>query len=177
MINEIENSLVALITSRLESARKIGVQKGIQGLAQPAVYASIEEGKFEKHGQKSVQQYLKVYLDIIFSNLKDQRSRREGINLILEGAVQLLLFNNLGLQIAPLEPKNWRNTTTTELDELGMISYSLELSTSYFLTKSEDEAVTDLLSVGLSLYLADPADETADATDIVALPELPKGLS
>lgn len=175
MINEIENNLVDLLTSRLESARKIGVQKGVQGITQPAVYASVEEGRFERISKSTVKQTLKVYLDIIFANLKDQRSRREGINLILEGALLLLLFNKLGLAIDPLEPKAWRNTTTPELDELGLISYSLELSTGHYLEKLDDEAVTDLLRVGLEYFLQDPVDATADAIETVNLPELPKG--
>lgn len=173
MINEIENAIVSLLTAKLASARKIAVQKGTAGIAQPAVYASVESGSFERIGQNKSKLNLTVWLDIIFSNLKDQKERREGINLILEGAVQLLLQNDLGLNIHPLEPKNWKNTTTEEFDELGMISYSLELSTFYHLAKLDTEITTDLLRVGMECYLQDVPDSTADATELIDLPLLP----
>jgi hypothetical protein len=168
MLNEIENGLVERITQRLESARKIGVQKGVEGLTQPAVYASAEAGTFKKVGQSSFEHEVKIFLDVIFSNLKDQRSRREGINLILEGIVQLLTLQTLDLSIDPLRPLSWRNTTTEDMDKLGLISYSLELRTAYIITRVDDEAVTDLLTIGLQYYLK-PGDDTADAGDTVTL--------
>lgn len=166
MINEIEDATVSLLTANLESARKIGVQKGVQGLTHPAVYASVDEGHFEKVTGATYKQFVTLYVDIIFSSLKDQKARREGINLILEGALQLLLFNDLGLGIHPLAPKSWKNTTTTELDELGLISYSLELSTFYHLKKQSTEEVSDLITIGLS-YLLTPGDTTVDGSDIL----------
>jgi hypothetical protein len=175
MLNEIETNIAELLTTRLESARKVGVQRGVQGLTQPAVYVSAEAGTFERQTQWTYKHTVTVYVDIIFSSLKDQKSRRDGINLILEGALQLLLLNTLGLAIDPLKPKSWRNTTTEELDGLGLISYSLELTTSFLVEKQEEEVVTDLLTVGLTYYLQEPDDETADAADVVNLPELPKG--
>lgn len=174
MINEIENGTVALISDKLESARKIGVQKGVQGLTQPAVYASVDEGRFERITQTKVKQFATLYVDLIFTSLKDQQARREGINLILEGCLQLLLLSDLGLTIQPLMPKRWRNTTTEELDKLGLISYSLELETSYILEKLETEAITDLLHVGLTYYL-NIGTALADGSDTVSLPLVPKG--
>jgi hypothetical protein len=166
MINEIENAIVTLLTNQLAAAHKIAVQKGVAGLTQPAVYASVEAGSFERISNSTVKQAVTVYLDIIFSSLKDQKARREGVNLILEGAVQLLLMNSLGLAVHPLMPKNWRNTTTTELDELGLISYSLELATSYHLTKLSDDEINDLITIGVS-YLLTPGDTDIDGADTV----------
>jgi hypothetical protein len=164
MLNEIETNIAALLTARLEGARKIGVQKGVKGLAQPAVYVSVENGSFEKTSPRAVKQTVAVYVDIIFSNLKDQQIRREGINLILEGALQLLLLNDLGLTIHPLIPKSWSNTTTAELDELGLISYSLELSTFYHLVKQSEDEINDLITIGIS-YLLTPGDAATDSSD------------
>lgn len=168
MLNEIEDGIVALLTAKLETARKIGVQKGVEGLVQPAVYASAEGGKFEKIGQVKIKHYVTIYVDIIFKNLKDQESRREGINLILEGAVQALLFETLGLDIDGLVPKEWRNTTTEEMDEQGLISYSMELGTHFYVSKQSTEEVDDLLGLAMGFFL-EPGDETADAENDVPL--------
>lgn len=164
MLNEIENAIVTLLTDKLESARKIGVQKGVWSLSQPAVFASAEAGAFERMGQAKVKHSVTVYLDILFKHLKGPKERREGVNLILEGALQLLLLNDLGLAIHPLVPKSWRNTTTGELEELGLISYSLELTTFYHMEKLGEEAVDDLITIGVS-YLLKPGDDTVDASD------------
>jgi hypothetical protein len=83
------------------------------------------------------------------------------------------MFETLGLGIGDLMPKGWRNTTTSDLDELGLIAYSLELTTHYYITKQSDEEITDLLRVGLEYILA-PGDEAADSADLVELPEQPK---
>jgi hypothetical protein len=173
MLNEIENGIVSLLTTKLDSARKVAVQKGVEGLVQPGVYANVEAGDFEKQGQRSYYQHLTVYVDIVFTSLKDQKTRREGINLILEGTLQLLLLKNLGLQIQPLRPKGWRNTTTPELDEKGLISYTLELTTAYSIIPLDDEVVTDLMTIGLDYYLQ-PDDTTVDSGDTISLPLLPK---
>jgi hypothetical protein len=168
MLNEIEDNTVTLLTSKLESARVIGVQKGTAGIAQPAVYASAESGTFEKVTQAIWRHNVTLYVDIIFSNLRDQRSRREGINLILEGVAGLLLLNSLGLKIEPIKPKGWKNTTSPEMDELGLIAYSLELTTSYTLTRLNDETAGELLKVGLNYYLT-PGDDAVDASDLVGM--------
>lgn len=176
MLNEIENGIVTLLTAKLASARKIAVQKGVfEGLAQPGVYACAEAASFEKESQRSYRQHLTVYVDMIFTSLKDQKARREGINLILEAALQYLFLQDLGLGIHPLIPKRWRNVTTEELDEKGLIAYSLELTTSYSITRLDDAAVADLLSLGITYFLQDPLpSSTANATDTVSLPTLPK---
>ncbi|MRR56960.1 MAG: DUF1834 family protein [Deltaproteobacteria bacterium] len=168
MLNEIEDGIVALLTTKLESARKIGVQKGVEGLVQPAVYASAEGGKFEKIGQVKVKHYITVYVDIVFKSLKHQEARREGINLILEGVVQALMFETLGLPIEQLMPKEWRNTTTDEMDELGLIAYSMELGTHFYISKQSTEEVDDLLGLAMGFFLK-PGDETADAENDVPL--------
>ena len=50
----------------------------------------------------------------------------------------------------------------------GLIAFSLEMSTSYTISRLDDEAVTDLLTVGLNYYLK-PGDDIVDASDIVTL--------
>jgi len=172
MINQIEDAIVTRIKAKLgATAGKVDVQKGVEGIPQPAVYVSTEAGRFEKITQVTFKQHLTLFVDIVFSyrGAKDSE-RRKGMYLILEGILQALLLQDLELKIKPLEPQSWRNTTVEELRSQGLLSFSLELTTSYTISKIDDEALTDLLVIGLNYYLA-PGDDTVDASDTVTLQE------
>ncbi|MDR3631481.1 MAG: DUF1834 family protein [Desulfocapsaceae bacterium] len=168
MLTQIEDAIVALLTTKLAaSSARISVQKGFEGLPQPAVYVSTEAGRFEKISQSTFREHLTLFVDVLFSQRSDERERRKGIYLILEGILQTLLLQDLGLQVKPIEPQNWRNTTTEEFRKQGLLAFSLELTTSYTISKQDDETVTDLLAVGLNYYL-EPGDRL-EASDTVTL--------
>lgn len=169
MITQIEEAVVNRIKAKLSSAAGfVAVQRGIEGIPQPAIYVSAEEGKFEKVTQSTFKQDLTLYVDIIFEHYSNEGERRKGIYLILEGIVQTILLQKLGLDISPLIPKSFRNTTDEDLKGKGLIAYTLEIETSYYIKKVEDEAVTDLLKVGLEYYLK-PGDAVKDANELVSL--------
>jgi hypothetical protein len=167
MLTEIEDAIVELIESKMSAtAGMVDVQKGFQGLIKPAVYISTEAATFEKVTQVTFRQTVTVYVDIVFSHLMDERERRKGVYLIMEGVVQLLLLQDLGLDIKPLIPKSWRNATSEELRKKGLIAFTLELGTSYTISKLDEEATDDLLSIGLNYYLK-PGDDIVDASDVI----------
>jgi hypothetical protein len=169
MLTEIEDAIVTLLGAKLAAGTaKIAVQKGFEGLPQPAVYVATESGRIEKISQSTVRHSLTVWVDILFSGLSDERQRRKGIYMILEGCLQALLFQTLGLTINPLQPEDWHNTTPEEYRKQGLMCFSLKLSTSYTISKQDEAAVEDLLAVGLNYYLT-PGDEVADAVDTVTL--------
>lgn len=169
MISQIEDAIVNRIKERLSSAAGVvSVQRGIEGIPQPAVYVSAEEGKFERTTQTAFKQELTLYVDIIFEHLSNEAERRKGIYLILEGIIQILLLQRLGLDISPIHLKRFRNTTDEELKGLGLIAYTIEVETSYYIKKAEDEVATNLLKVGLSYYLK-YGDEVKDAEDTITL--------
>jgi hypothetical protein len=110
-------------------------------------------------------------VDIVFSHLGNEEQRRRGIYPLLEGIVQALLLQTLGLGIAPLRPKTFRNVTSETLRAKGLLVYSLEFETSCHLRKLDEEEADDLLRVGLNYYLQDPEDdEVADASDLIGEP-------
>lgn len=168
-IAQIEDAIVALLQGKLDGARKIDVQKGIEGIPQPAVYVSTEEGKFAKVTMSKYRQDLTIYVDVVFKHLTDERHRREGIYPILAGCVQLLLLQDLGLGIEPIKPRSWRNVTTDELKDNGLIVFELEVETSTYIEKMGEEALDAMLSVALDYYLK-PGDAKADASDLVTFP-------
>ncbi|ABC76431.1 phage protein Gp37 [Syntrophus aciditrophicus] len=172
MLSEIEEAIAARIKEKLAAAAGyVAVQRGTEGIPQPAVYVSLEEGAFEKVSSDSFRQTVKGYVDIVFSHLGNEEQRRRGIYPILEGIVQTLLLQTLGLGIAPLRPKAFRNVTSEALRAKGLLVYSLEFETGCHLRKLDEEAAADLLRVGLNYYLQDPEDdEVADAADLIGEP-------
>jgi phage gp37-like protein len=173
MLSAIEEAIVARIQTKLtEAVTRIDVQRGIEGTPQPAVYVSVEEGIFTRVTDDVIRQTVTIYVDVVFSNLQSEAQRRKGVYPIMEGVLGCLFGQKLGLEITPLAPKSFRNTTTPELKEKGLIAYALELNTSYHIRRMDDEVVTDLLTVGL-LYYLQPDDGVADAEDLVTLQVAP----
>ena len=171
MLNEIEEGVKNRISAKLaDAAGKLDVQRGVDGIPGQAVYISVEEGQFARVTSETYSVTVKGYVDIVFSNLQSESMRRKGIAPILEGIYQCLLLQRLGLAIDPIVPKMFRNTTTPELKDKGLIVYTLEFSTKFNIKKLDEEAVTDLLAIGLNYYLQDPADDgKIDASDEVTL--------
>jgi hypothetical protein len=175
MLSAIEEAIVARIKLNLTAAvTRIDVQRGIEGTPQPAVYVSAEEGTFVKVTDDVLRQTVTLYVDVVFSNMQSEAQRRKGVYPIMEGVLGCLFGQKLGLEITPVMPKSFRNTTTEELKSKGLIAYSLELNTSYHIRRIDDEAVTDLFTVGLEYYLQ-PDDEVLDAADEVIVQVAPVG--
>lgn len=174
-ISDIEDGIVDRLTAKMSGVGKISVQKGFDGFPQPALYVSTEEGQLERVTNTRYKQRVKIYLDVIFKHLGEEKERRRGIYTILQASILTLLAQDLGLDIHPIEPKSWRNVTTTEYSSKGLLAFTIELATSFTITVLNDEQLTDLMEVGLSYYLQDaPDDDIVDAEDTVSLPDLPK---
>lgn len=169
MLSEIEQAVKNRIGDKLaEAAGRIEIQRGIEGSPRQAVYVSVDEGSFNKVTSETYNVVVKIFVDILFSNMQSEEERRKGIAPILEGMSQCLLLQTLGLKIDPIIPLSFRNTTTQELKEKGLIAFTLEFRTKFSMHKISDEAVTDLLVVGLNYYLK-PGDDVVDASDTVTL--------
>lgn len=171
MISAIEDAIKNRLQSKIGAALAgMGIQRGIDGIPQPGVYISTEEGAFSKVSSDTFKQEITCYLDIVFSSLANsgEEMRRKGIYLILEAIVLALLLQKLNLAITPIIPKSFRNTTTEEIKNKGMIYFTLTLTTSYHIKCVDDEAITDLLAIGLQYYLK-PGDDNADASDQIDL--------
>lgn len=163
MLDLIEEATAAKIAADLEAAAgHIEVKRGAEGIPQPAVYVSVEEGKFRKVTSDTYAQETTVWVDIVFTNLQNEAQLRKGVYPLLEGIIQCLLLQKLGLKISPLIPESFANTTTQEQKEKGLIIFSLKMRTEYNITKIGEAATLDLLRVGLAYYLGE--DEAAEDT-------------
>jgi hypothetical protein len=169
MLNEIEEGVKNRIGDKMSaSAAKIDVQRGVEGIPHQAIYVSVEEGDFARVTSTTYSVTVKGFVDIVFSNLQSEGERRKGIAAILEGVYQCLLLETLNLNITPIIPTRFRNVTTQEQKDSGLIVFTLEFTTKYNITKLDETAIDDLLTVGLNYYLQDPVnDGVVDAVDTV----------
>ncbi len=176
-LSDIEEAIALRIKTKMEAAAgHIDVQRGIEGVPAPAVYVSIDDGAYERTASNTFSQEITCWIDIVFSNVQNEAQRRKGIYPILQGIVQCLFLQDLGLKMTPLVPKSFRNITSEEHKGHGLIIYALEMKTKTYITRQDDEAITDLFTVGLNYYLK-PGDETVDAIDLVTVqtPPAPEG--
>ncbi len=167
-IAQIEDAIIQRLKDKGLQVRDIDVQKGIEGIPQPAVYVATEEGRFEKIGQITFKQSLSIVLYIVFKHLKSEKERRRGIYPIIEGIIGILMLQDMGLAIEPLKPRSFKNITDEDSDRAGLMAYQIEFETSYNIARMEDEVATDLLKIGLNYYLK-PGDDVSDASDLVTL--------
>lgn len=174
MITEIETALLTVITQQISAVGSSGIQKDARGkLINPAVVVAVVEGGFARLGQVNWKQELTVMVMVQFKHLKGETERRHGANPLVQALVQLLINRVPVTGCAPLAPKRWRETTTEEQYNAGLIEYVIELATSYIVTPATDETLADLMTLGLNYYLH-PDDDIRDAQDILTFAGTPE---
>lgn len=168
MIAEIEEAVIARLKDKGLEAGEIKVQKGTDGLVKPAVFVAAEGGKFERVSNSTFKLTVDVSVYVVFKSFKNEADRRKGLHPLLEGAVGILMLQDLGLKISPLKPTAFKDFTDDRLSDLGLMACEIGFETSYYLEKMNDQAATDLLKVGLSFFLQ-PGDVVQDAADTINL--------
>lgn len=171
MLADIEKNIIARLKAKgLQAAFGI-TRDALGGLVTPAVYCAIEEASFKKTTQVVFKQNIKVFLTVIFDNIRAVEDRRKGIYLIIEGVIAHLMLQSVGLEIDPLMPAGFRNITSEDDMDLGRILFQIEFHSGYEIRKSqtdEEAAAPDLITIGLNYFLQDPVDDgVVDASDTV----------
>jgi len=152
------------------SIREIAVKSGATGQANPAVYVYIEDGEFRKADLDGFNVGINIYLTIKFKNLRNEKQRRHGIYPILQGILEALTLQDLGLEIEPLKPKAFGNITTDNQAVAGILVFQMAFETDYYLAKIEEESIIDLFKIGLGYYLQWPSDDgIKDSEDLITL--------
>jgi len=169
MITAIETAALKRITDAIAAITSSGAQKDTrQLLTANAVAVAVLEGSFTHVARYSWRQDCTVSVLVKFKNMQSEEARRKGINPLVKGIILLLAGQKLGLDIRELQPKSFRDVTNEEKYVGGVIEYLLEFTTSFTIERQDDEAVTDLITIGLNYYLQDPADDqVADASDVI----------
>ena len=164
MVTAIEEAVLDRITSRIAELKTGANQKDTkQLLTSHAVAVAVLEGTFEKVAG-SWRQDVTVSVLVKFKNMNSEEARRKGINPLCKGIIGLLIGQKLDLDIKELQPKRFRDVTTEEKYNGGVIEYLIEFSTAFYIKKQEEEEVNDLITMSLT-YMLKPGDDTADASD------------
>ncbi len=165
MILEIEQKIIAKLQSAGLHIKDIEQSKNIAKLRYPAVFVSVEAGKYTPISNNTRKCEVSIILSIILKDVRSEEQRRNSLYPLVEGITALFFLENLTLDISPIVPLAFRNVTQEALAEQGYIIYEIELKTAYNLTKLTESEADELLKVGLSYYI----NEQKKAEDIITL--------
>jgi len=165
----IEQGALDRLKTKLAGVKAAGIQRDAAGLfVNPALAAAVLDGDFERITDTTYKAGVTVSVLLKFKQLQGEEQRRKGINPLVIGSTLALFGQTFGLQIKPLRPLRFRNVTTVADQEAGEIKYLVQLGTSFTLKAEGEEAIDDLLRVGLDYFLK-PGDATLDASDLVEI--------
>ena len=174
MLADIEGAIVTLLETADLGVKKVEARSTGRTPGLPAIYVTVNAGALTRIGQpKSVYKcQVSILVHIMFENFANQDQRRKGMNTILEGALLLLMDNDVGLDITPLKALRFGDITDADMAAQGLLLYALEFSTNCEIRPPADIFAGDLLRIGLAYYLQEPADDhITDADDLVNLAE------
>ncbi|MDA8428936.1 MAG: DUF1834 family protein [Geobacteraceae bacterium] len=165
MLTAIEQATLTRLTDKIPALKSAGVQKDSRQLLRDiSVAVACLSGKFNKIGQAIWRNECTVSVLLKFKNMQSEEARRKGINPLVVAAVQILLGQKLGLAIGPLHAVMFRDVTSEEKYDAGVIEYLLEFSTWFDIRQLEEEALGDLITMAID-YLLKPGDDAIDASD------------
>ena len=167
MLTAIEQATLQRLTDRIPELKSAAVQKDSrQQLRDISVAVAVLDGKFGKIGQACFRNECTVSILLKFKNMQSEEARRRGINPLVIAATQLLIGQRLDLEISPLVPITFRDVTTDEKYDAGVIEYLLTFTTWFDIRQLDEEDLGELVTLAID-YLLTPDDNTVDASDIL----------
>lgn len=170
MFADIERSTVNMLRSRWSSASDSIAEFDINRdfsdvVATPAISAVIETVgmRVPVPGVITIEPVLSLYQ--VFKNVGDCAARRKGVYGVVSAVVKLISFNDLGLDIDPMEPLGSKEVYHEKLKELGCVCFKTDFKTSFDDVNIDEGDATRLLSESLRYY----RDSEEAASDLFAL--------
>lgn len=138
-----------------------------EALVFPSADVAVTSGNFKISGRKLIQEHEIIVL-IVVKNLNDrEKHRRAQMHPLVQAVVVVLHGQKFGLPIQPLVAGPWRETTSIEFLQKGLMQVEIKFSTeSEAPLPREEDAAADLLEILSSFHLVQ-ADGTL-TTDPVA---------
>jgi len=167
MLTDIEEKIVERLNAKITEPKRVDIEEAHKALSVPSIDVIVGGGKFARIAQ-SYKLQANVFVIVTFQHLRSIRDRRKGVYPLLEAILASLVGQSLGLKIDRLVPKRLDNITEKEEAEDGKIVFQIEFETGFIINELSDEAITDLITVGLGYYLR-LEDEAAVVQDTVTL--------
>lgn len=137
------------------------VSRSTKNLIRPAVNINIDSATKTKVTLTSDRVNLNISLILVMQNLRDEGFRKAGVYRLIQGVVETLTHQSLGL---PLQDKlrftSFRNLTDKTYQDAGYILYQVMFSCSYLVTYDdpEEKDLGWLNSIWCEYYLQHPED-------------------
>lgn len=164
MITAIEEAVLALLDDKVTQIKSASIQKGSNALLRDlAVAVAVLDGKWRKVSNNTWRNECTVSVLIKFKNMQSEEARRKGINPLVMAATQYLTGQKLGLAIGALQPGSFRDVTTEEKYQGGVIEYLLEFSTNFDIEKLPEEDLGELVTLAVDYLIT--GGEAVDASD------------
>ena len=151
----IEAALLALFTA---DGKMMSVEVGRDHLAlsRPACNFAVIEGDYAAQGLRSseLKESLTIIAVVVTKNIRAsaELERRKEAHPLVRYVVQKLWLNTLGLDIQPILPVRWRETTTASQLDAGLFTAEIQLKTSVSVARLSDDATAILLEGVLAGY-------------------------
>jgi hypothetical protein len=164
----IEQNACAVLSLAGLNVIEIDIGSVPTGIAKPSAHVRVTDLRYAASIQNKLKQKAGVVLSVflLFSNLRSEKDRRHGAYPLINGIVEHLTAQTLGLQIEPLQPLRAREVTPAEYREVGLVAFQMDFQTAYTLTAANDEDAEDLITLGLEYFLK-PGNAIRDAQDLV----------
>lgn len=152
------------------------IAREIHNLLRPAVNINIDSASKTKITLTTDKINLNISLIVVLKNLRSEAFRKEGVYKIIDGIIETLTHQDLGLELQDdLRFVSFRNLTDRAYQDAGYIIYQIMFSCSYNVTyddpKEKDLGWLD--KIWCEYYLQHPSDRGItgqyDAADLFIL--------
>lgn len=157
---DIEDAIEALF---IESSvpftfKKVDVSKLPTALTRPGITVAATSGDYDSLGMSdNLKESIQIIILLVLKNVASEKERRRQAHPAVHYVVSKLQGQTLGLEIEPISLKNWRETTTQENLEEGLLLVEINLSTALNVTPDIEEREYRLLE---SIWTSYKTDET-----------------
>jgi hypothetical protein len=149
-----------------QAVAEFDARKGIVNINKtPAICVATESVGYQLKDESTVEWSPTIMLYLVFKNVSSEDARRKGAYPILQGAVELLQLQDLGLDIDPLVPgPRGEEILNSALEQSGLIGFKVPFTTNFDVSKyqAETEAVK-LIQSGITYY-----SKQADGSQVIA---------
>lgn len=165
---DIEDAIEQLFTETVVPFRfkKVDISKDILALTQPGITVAVTSGDFTTQGMGDLlDEKNKIIVLLVFKNVASEKERRRIAHPSARYVISKLQGQRLGLEIEPIEALNWREVTSPEHLEQGLLVIEVTLESKIGVTPEIEEREYRALESIWTTYSADDHEAMASQVD------------